>query len=69
MKYIKLFWIIAIVLFIIPFLGIPQSVKDFFIIVIACVIGFLAWMRQNIILYKRKKLQEIHTSPETVLEK
>lgn len=69
MKYIKLFWIIAIILFIIPFLGIPQSVKDFFIILIAFIIGFLAWMRQNIILYKRKKLQEIHTSTETVLEK
>ncbi len=69
MKYIKLFWIIAIVLFIIPFLGIPQAVKDFFIIIIACIIGFLAWMRQNIILYKRKKLQEMETPSEATLEK
>jgi hypothetical protein len=65
MKYIKIFWIIAIILFIIPFLGIPQSFKDFLIICIAIVIGFLAWIRQNIIKQKRiamlKQLSQTNT--------
>jgi NADH:ubiquinone oxidoreductase subunit K len=59
MNYIKIFWIIAVVLFIIPFLGLPQSFKDFIIILIAIAIGFLAWMRQRIIFYKRSKYKEI----------
>ncbi len=53
MKYIRIFWIIGIILFIIPFLGVPQSFKDFLIICIALIIGFLAWIRQNIIKQKR----------------
>jgi uncharacterized membrane protein len=54
MRYIRIFWILAVVLFIIPFLGIPQSFKDFLIMAIAFILGFLAWVRQNTI--KRKRL-------------
>ncbi len=59
MRYIRIFWIIAVVLFVIPFLGVPQSFKDFLIMGIAFILGFLAWMRQNTI--KRKRLALAHS--------
>lgn len=64
MRYIRIFWIIAISLFIIPFLGIPQAFKDFLIIVIAFILGFLAWVRQNIIKHKRQALHR-HTQEDS----
>ncbi len=66
MKYIRFFWIIAVVLFIIPFLGIPQSFKDFLIIIIAFVLGFFAWMRHNIIKQKRQFLQKNIQQPDHI---
>ncbi len=74
MKYIRFFGIIAVILFITPFLGIPQSVKDFISIIIACLLGVFAWARVQSIRHKReigghKKEDQIHFHESMEMQK
>lgn len=75
MKYIRFFGIIAVILFITPFLGIPQSVKDFMSIIIACLLGVFAWARVQAIRHKKelignhKKEDHIHFHESMELQK
>jgi hypothetical protein len=67
MKYVRFFWTISIILFVVPFLGIPQGVKDFIIIIISFVIGFFAWVRAQAIRHKREIIEaqsQIHKLEE-----
>jgi hypothetical protein len=57
MKYIRFFWIIASILFIVPFLGVPQSFKDVITIGVALVIGFFAWIRTQTLRHKKELLE------------
>ncbi len=57
MKYIRFFWTIAFILFIIPFLGFPQSFKDIITILIAIILAFFAWIRTQTIRHKKELIQ------------
>lgn len=66
MKYIRFLWVIAIILFIIPFLGFPQSFKDALIFICAFLIGGLAWFRnaklKQKVLLRKKMIEEEQSS-------
>lgn len=65
MKYIRFLWLIAFVLFILPFLGFPQAFKDFLTIACAISIGFLAWFRSEKIKHRKKMLQSLQEQSKT----
>lgn len=59
MKYVRFLWILAIALFIVPFLGFPQSFKDFLTILVAFFIGCLAWFRSQKMKHRKMMIESM----------
>ena len=66
MKYVRFLWILAIALFIVPFLGFPQSFKDFLTFLIAFLIGSLAWFRSQKMKHRKMMIESMQKPDENL---
>ncbi len=64
MKYIRFFSVVAVLLFIIPFLGVPQAFKDFLILTISSVIGFFIWIRIQALKHRKEMIEAAQKEKE-----